>query len=61
MLLEGRVPRRGCEGAGARERGRGTVCLGKTHMSEPGLAGLGLNPAYGGYTRSAARHAANVK
>jgi aspartyl-tRNA(Asn)/glutamyl-tRNA(Gln) amidotransferase subunit A len=49
MLLEGRVPE---AGAAVLQRATqaGTVCLGKTHMSELAFAGLGVNPAYGGNT-----------
>jgi len=49
MLLEGRVPDADAEVL-ARATRAGTVCLGKTHMSELAFAGLGLNPAYGGNT-----------
>ena len=49
MLLEGRVPE---ADAAVLQRATqaGTVCLGKTHMSELAFAGLGVNPAYGGNT-----------
>ena len=49
MLLEGRVPE---ADAAVLQRATqaGTVCLGKTHMSELAFAGLGGNPAYGGNT-----------
>jgi aspartyl-tRNA(Asn)/glutamyl-tRNA(Gln) amidotransferase subunit A len=49
MLLEGRVPDADAEVL-ARATRAGTVCLGKTHMSELAFAGLGMNPAYGGNT-----------
>jgi aspartyl-tRNA(Asn)/glutamyl-tRNA(Gln) amidotransferase subunit A len=49
MLLEGRVPATDAEVL-QRATHAGTVCLGKTHMSELAFAGLGLNPAYGGNT-----------
>ncbi len=42
-LLAGRVPTRDAE-ALARASAAGTVCLGKTHMSELAFSGLGLNP-----------------
>ena len=41
MLLEGRVPRRRCRGAGGARRGRGPSAVGKTHMSETGLCRAG--------------------
>ncbi|MDN5569418.1 MAG: amidase, partial [Paracoccus sp. (in: a-proteobacteria)] len=42
-LLEGRVPRKDGNVL-ARAARRGTVCLGKTHMTELAFSGLGLNP-----------------
>lgn len=42
-LLEGRVPRKDANIL-ARAARRGTVCLGKTHMTELAFSGLGLNP-----------------
>ncbi|WP_147126743.1 amidase [Shimia ponticola] len=42
-LLEGRVPDRDARVLRAATRA-GTVCLGKTHMSELAFSGLGLNP-----------------
>ncbi|MDM7457899.1 MAG: amidase family protein, partial [Paracoccus sp. (in: a-proteobacteria)] len=42
-LLEGRVPRKDAIVL-ARLARRGTVCLGKTHMTELAFSGLGLNP-----------------
>ena len=49
MLLEWRVPE---VDAAVLQRATqaGTICLGKTHMSELAFAGLGVNPAYGGNT-----------
>jgi len=49
MLLEGRVPE---ADAAVLQRATqaGTICLGKTHMSELAFAGLGVNPAYGSNT-----------
>jgi len=49
MLLQDRVPGADADVL-ARATRAGTVCLGKTHMSELAFAGLGLNPAYGGNT-----------
>ena len=49
LLLEGRVPDADAEVL-VHARAAGTVCLGKTHMSELAFSGLGLNPAYGGNT-----------
>ncbi len=48
-LLEGRTPTADAEVL-ARATRAGTVCLGKTHLSELAFSGLGLNPAYGGNT-----------
>ncbi len=49
LLLEGRVP--DMDAAVLQQAtAAGTVCLGKTHMSELAFSGLGLNPAYGGNT-----------
>ncbi|MEO8530222.1 MAG: amidase family protein, partial [Deltaproteobacteria bacterium] len=42
-LLSGRVPDRDADVLAAATLG-GTVCLGKTHMSELAFSGLGLNP-----------------
>ncbi|MBU2957359.1 amidase family protein [Paracoccus sp. 1_MG-2023] len=42
-LLDGRVPRKDANIL-ARASRRGTVCLGKTHMTELAFSGLGLNP-----------------
>ncbi len=42
-LLKGRIPTRDAEVLEAATR-EGTVCLGKTHMSELAFSGLGLNP-----------------
>lgn len=42
-LLEGRVPRKDAIVL-ARLARRGTVCLGKTHLTELAFSGLGLNP-----------------
>ncbi|WP_410217106.1 amidase [Paracoccus sp. (in: a-proteobacteria)] len=42
-LLEGRVPRKDANVL-ARAARRGTVCLGKTHLTELAFSGLGLNP-----------------
>ncbi len=42
-LLKGRVPERDAEVL-ASASAAGTVCLGKTHMSELAFSGLGLNP-----------------
>ncbi|KUF11058.1 amidase [Pseudoponticoccus marisrubri] len=42
-LLAGRVPERDAESLRIATT-RGTVCLGKTHMSELAFSGLGLNP-----------------
>lgn len=41
-LLEGRVPAKDAEALARMTRG-GTVCLGKTHMTELAFSGLGLN------------------
>ena len=49
MLLEGRVPEADAAVLQCATQA-GTVCLGKTHMSELAFAGLGVNPAYGGNT-----------
>jgi aspartyl-tRNA(Asn)/glutamyl-tRNA(Gln) amidotransferase subunit A len=43
-LLEGRVPARDAEALEAATLA-GTVCLGKTHMTELAFSGLGLNPS----------------
>jgi aspartyl-tRNA(Asn)/glutamyl-tRNA(Gln) amidotransferase subunit A len=43
-LLAGRIPDRDAEVL-TRATRRGTVCLGKTHMTEFAFSGLGLNPA----------------
>jgi aspartyl-tRNA(Asn)/glutamyl-tRNA(Gln) amidotransferase subunit A len=43
-LLKGRVPERDAEVLATATRG-GTVCLGKTHMTELAFSGLGLNPS----------------
>lgn len=42
-LLEGRIPRKDAIVL-ARAARQGTVCLGKTHMTELAFSGLGLNP-----------------
>ena len=42
-LLEGRVPRKDAIVL-ARAARQGTICLGKTHMTELAFSGLGLNP-----------------
>nr|WP_111301531.1 amidase family protein [Paracoccus saliphilus] len=42
-LLEARVPRKDANIL-ARAARRGTICLGKTHMTELAFSGLGLNP-----------------
>ncbi len=42
-LLKGRIPARDAEVLEVATRG-GTICLGKTHMSELAFSGLGLNP-----------------
>ncbi len=43
-LLAGRVPERDADVLAAATRA-GTVCLGKTHMSELAFSGLGINPS----------------
>ena len=43
-LLAGRVPDRDAAALANATLGAGTVCLGKTHMSELAFSGLGLNP-----------------
>lgn len=43
QLLKGRVPRQDAEVLASATAG-GTVCLGKTHMTELAFSGLGINP-----------------
>ncbi|NKX45565.1 amidase [Roseicyclus persicicus] len=59
LLLEGRTPDADAEVLAAATRA-GTVCLGKTHMSELAFSGLGLNPAYGHNTDPAPGTPPNV-
>ena len=43
LLLKGRIPDEDCEVL-KRATAAGTVCIGKTHMSELAFSGLGINP-----------------